>query len=255
MFDVVLVASVRAYREAVAAALGAQPGLTLRAEAGTPGALAAMAARRPDVVLVDFGLPALLDLLEPLHRDAPKLPTIGIAIDIRTDSNLDTLVRAAELGMTGFVDVDQTLDEIVTVAERAADGRSFCSPRIAAALMQAWRAETPVVSPGGSSIPLTTRESDVASLAARGLTNRQIATRLTIAESTVKTHIHSILAKLELGRRYEIASAVAPDRCGGACSAEKTCTALTLVGHGDESPPLLSLVSDRSDAPRRRKDG
>lgn len=94
---------------------------------------------RPDVVLIDVGLPTLFDLLEPLHRGAPQRPTIGIAIDVRINSHLENLVRAAEMGMTGFVDIDQTLDDMVTVAERAAEGRSFCSPRIAAALMQAWR--------------------------------------------------------------------------------------------------------------------
>ena len=62
---------------------------------------------------------------------------------------------------------------------------------------------------------LTPRELVVAELAERGLTNRQIASRLVLGESTVKSHVHAILAKLEVGRRDQIALSGPPPSTGG----------------------------------------
>jgi two-component system nitrate/nitrite response regulator NarL len=115
----------------------------------------------------------------------------------------------------GFIDSDQPIEDLIDAVRLVLQGQSPCSPRIAALLLQAMqqRPALPLVPPHGGDttivvIALTPRERMVAEFAARGMTNRQIATRLVVEESTVKSHVHSILGKLGLDDRHQIAAAV-----------------------------------------------
>jgi two-component system, NarL family, nitrate/nitrite response regulator NarL len=212
MIDVLLIAPVRAYRDAVASAIASEPELRIVGEAGTGSeALACMAPPLPTVALLDFGIDNVIAVLASLRRTAPMTRLIAVGIGSGPEQT-EAVVRAAEAGISGFVDSDQPLSDVLEAVRLTVRGESPCSPRIAALILQAMqRRPAPPVMPQGShpfgpsQSRLTPRESLVAELAARGLTNRQIASRLTVGESTVKTHMHAALSKLGLKSRGELA--------------------------------------------------
>lgn len=219
MIEIALIAPVRAYRDAVAGALRSAPEIGTVLHGPTfLEATASIAPRQPDVALVDFAVPDLLVTLLNVRRQAPTTRVLGLGIE-SNQAHCESVIRAAEAGIVGFIDADQPMEELITCVRLALRGQSPCSPRIAALLLQAMR-RRPVPPPLPASAAadvgasaLTPRQKVVADLAARGLTNRQIASRLVLGESTVKTHVHSILGKLGLERREEIA-AVFPDLAG-----------------------------------------
>ena len=220
MIEVVLIAPVRAYRDALSMAIRADVGFDLVAGVSTGSeALACMAPRQPNVALLDFAVENVIPLMGSLRRTAPvtRLIAIGICDGQR---QAEAVVRGAEAGVAGFVDAEQPLDDILGAMRLAVRGESSCSPRIAALLLQALqRRPEPPRMPGRASAHspamLTPRELVVAELAQRGLTNRQIASRLVLGESTVKSHVHSILHKLGLESRDQIAFSGLPSSTGG----------------------------------------
>ncbi|MGW6194760.1 LuxR C-terminal-related transcriptional regulator [Kribbella sp. NPDC055110] len=219
MIDVVLVAPVRAYRDAFASAITREPGFRVVGQAATGAeALACMAPPHPAVALLDFGIDNVVAVLESLRRTAPRTRIIAVGIGTGR-GHAEAVVRAAEAGVTGFVDSDQPLTDVLDAVRLAVCGQSPCSPRIGAVILQALqRRPAPPVIPRASrplatvQPHLTAREALVADLAARGLTNRQIAARLMVGESTVKTHMHAALGKLGLKSRADLvlSSHIAP---------------------------------------------
>lgn len=220
MIDLVLIAPVRAYREALALAIDADPHLELLAGvASGPEALACMVPRQPTVALLDFSVDSVVPLMASLRRTAPTTRLVGIGISTGQGQS-EAVVRGAEAGLAGFVDADQPLDDVLGAVRLAARGESPCSPRIAALLLQALqrRPEPPRMPhqmKGPTPARLTPRELVVAELAQRGLTNRQIASRLVLGESTVKSHVHAILRKLDLDSRGQITLIGLPAPTGG----------------------------------------
>ena len=220
MIDLVLIAPVRAYRDALAMAIETDPTLELLAGVSSgPEALACMVPRQPTVALLDFSVDSVVPLMASLRRTAPSTRLVGIGISTGHGQS-EAVVRGAEAGLAGFVDADQPLGDVLAAVRLAARGESPCSPRIAALLLQALqrRPEPPRMPHqlrGQGPTRLTPRELVVAELAERGLTNRQIASRLVLGESTVKSHVHAILAKLEVERRDQIALSGLPPSTGG----------------------------------------
>lgn len=208
MIVLVLVAPVRAHRDALTAAFAADAEFRISGHARSfVEAATAIAPQHPTVTLVDFTIANVVAVLQAVRRAAPTTLMIGYGIEPGRD-HADVVVRAAEAGLAGFVDVDQPVEDIITAVRLALSGQSSCSPRIAALLLQAMQQHPeppryPSLLLAGPA--LTPRERVVAELVCRGLTNRQIASRLVVAESTVKTHVHSILAKLGITQRGEIA--------------------------------------------------
>lgn len=210
--EVALIAPVRAYRDALAAAIGAdsQFKLVCLASTGTE-ALARISPAPPSVALLDFGVGDLMPLLGAMHRVAPTTRLIAIGV-CETAVHSAAVVAAAEAGLAGFVDADQPLSDIAMAVRLAVHGQSSCSPRIAALLLQALRRRPapppiPFAVPDPRGATLTSRERVVADLVSTGLSNREIAHHLTVGESTVKSHVHSILGKLGLNRRDQVLAA------------------------------------------------
>ncbi|GAA1061409.1 LuxR C-terminal-related transcriptional regulator [Agromyces bracchium] len=207
MIEVVLVAPVRAYREAITAAFAVGEEFHIVSHGQTVvEAMSCVAPRHPHVTLVDFALSDFLGVLRAARGLAPSTLLVGYGIDVSRHQT-DLVLRAAEAGLTAFVEAEQPIDDIAAAVRLALRGESSCSPRVATILLQAMRRHpepprSPLAVIGAAE--LTPRERVVADLVARGLTNRQIASRLVVGESTVKTHVHSVLAKLGVAHRTEI---------------------------------------------------
>ncbi|MBR7838902.1 response regulator transcription factor [Actinospica durhamensis] len=161
--------------------------------------VAVAAATRPDVLVLDLYMPGLdghgviAALAAASHR--PAVIVLTSALD---DENL---VRAMHAGATSYLLKTAPADDVIAAIRDAATGTATLSPELLTRLTQAMR-RPPAPDPLQ---PLSPRERDVLELIARGLSNRQIARDLDIGEQTVKTHVRSILAKLELQDRVQAA--------------------------------------------------
>lgn len=163
-------------------------------------AIAAVAAVAPNVVLMDIRMP-VLDGLEATRR----LTALGCAarIVILTTFDLDEYVfQALRSGASGFLLKDATGDEIVRAVRVAAAGDALLAPSVTRRLIERFSGRT-----AGADAPhlrlLTEREREVLLLMARGLSNSEIAARLFLGETTVKTHVAHLLDKLELRDRVQ----------------------------------------------------
>src|SRR3982751_1489966 len=113
--------------------------------------------------------------------------------------------RCAESGPRGYVPRDQSRDELVEVLKSAARGEALCSPQVAAALLKRV-AGLATDGPDEPAVALTRRERGSAMLVERGLSKKEIAKRLVIEVPTVKTHVHTLLEKLNATRRADAAA-------------------------------------------------
>ncbi|WP_405530879.1 response regulator transcription factor [Streptomyces canus] len=184
-------------------------GIEVVAEAAD-GAQAVEAARRtsPDVVLMDIRMPEV-DGLEATRRiltGAPGEPRVIIL----TTFDLDQLVYdALAAGASGFLLKDVTPEHLIAAVRLVRTGDALLAPAITRRLVE--RHATPIreaesdgpTEPHPDLTALTPRELEVLRLLAQGLSNTELAARLHLSETTVKTHVSRILAKLQLRDRVQ----------------------------------------------------
>jgi two-component system nitrate/nitrite response regulator NarL len=197
---VLLVTDVRLYRELVAAALGEQEGIELAGSAPCDVAAMAVGMFEPGVVVVDTASVSVPDGLRALGAALPDARIVAVGVPDDDDS----IVGLLEAGAAGYVTAEQALTDLVAAIEAAAHGELQCPPRLSAALarrMAALAAGGPRDTNGDG---LTARQREIATLIAYGLSNKQIARRLSIEHATVKNHVHSILVKLGVSRRDQV---------------------------------------------------
>lgn len=159
--------------------------------------VAAAKEKRPDVVLMDLMMPELdgLGALEALKGT-------GIRVIILTSFlDADKALACIEAGAMGFLTKDIQPADLVDAVRAVHRGEPKLHPEVTKRLI--YRAVHPTPSAGKET--LTARELDVLRCLANGMTNREIAEKLIISETTVKTHISSILSKLHLTDRTQAA--------------------------------------------------
>jgi DNA-binding NarL/FixJ family response regulator len=183
--------------------IGAQPDMELIGEAADGVEAVAMARRlKPDVALFDIRMPRM-DGLEALRLLAGPGVTDPIKVVVVTTFDLDEYVhQALRNGAAGFLLKDSGPALLVEAVRAAVSGDALISPSITVRLLEHLSPPAPTGDDGG----LSPRELDVVKLAARGLTNAEIATQLFISVGTVKTHLGSVQAKLGARNRVEIAA-------------------------------------------------
>ena len=154
-----------------------------------------------DVVLYDLRCPS------GLRRPAPPGQRAHVSVvALGLEESVEWVIACAEAGIAGYVTDSTSLDELVQRIEDAAHGDFHCPPHIAASLLHRLATIGPLLGSPGAASRLTSRELEVAALLQEGLSNKQIAHRLTIQLATVKNHVHSILEKLETPTRSDAAA-------------------------------------------------
>ncbi|MCO8276123.1 response regulator transcription factor [Actinoplanes sp. TRM 88003] len=186
--------------------LDAEPGIRVVGEAPDGRRAVELAQRlRPDVCLLDIRMPGM-DGIEATRRLAGPAVADPLAVVVITTFDLDDHVYAAlRAGARGFLLKDAGTALLSQAVHAAARGDALIAPSITTRLLKAF-ADTGPAGPRPQPIdPLTGREEEVLGLVARGRTNAEIASGLHISLSTVKTHITSLMAKLVVRNRVEIA--------------------------------------------------
>lgn len=183
--------------------IGAQPDMELVGEAADGIEAVALARRlRPDVALFDIRMPKM-DGLEALRLLAGPGVADPIKVVVVTTFDLDEYVHTAlRNGAAGFLLKDSGPALLVEAVRAAVSGDALISPSITVRLLEHLSPPAPSGDDGG----LSPRELDVVKLAAKGLTNAEIAAQLFISIGTVKTHLGSVQTKLGARNRVEIAA-------------------------------------------------
>ncbi|MFK7965895.1 MAG: response regulator [Burkholderiaceae bacterium] len=159
----------------------------------------------PDVCLFDIRMP-VLDGIEATRLLAGPEVEKPLAVVGITTFDIDTYVHSAlKAGARGFLLKDAGPDLLAQAIRAAANGEALIAPRITARLLTAFADLNPGTPPTQPFEPLTDREEQVLLTVARGLTNAEIADELYISLSTVKTHLASLMQKLNARNRVEIA--------------------------------------------------
>jgi NarL family two-component system response regulator LiaR len=192
-------------RQGLSTFLGLRPEIVVVGEAADGKAAVEMVGRlEPDVVLMDLVMPELDGIAATLQIRALSPQTHVIALTSFTED--DKVIPAIQAGAASYLLKDVTPDALVEAILAVHRGEARLHPDIARKLME--RVAQGPEGPRQAAPPpegLTTRELEVIRLVARGRTNQEIAQILVISEKTVKSHVSSILSKLNLDDRTQLA--------------------------------------------------
>jgi DNA-binding NarL/FixJ family response regulator len=190
-------------RTGLAMILDAQDGIEVVAQAvDGQNAVEQARALRPDVCLLDIRMPRM-DGIEATRALAGPDVADPMAVVVVTTFDLDDYVYGAlRAGARGFLLKDCGPRLLAHAVRAAADGGSLVDPTVTTRLLRAFATRD---EPAQPVTPLTEREEQVLLAVARGLTNHEVAAELYISLSTVKTHLGSLMAKLGVRNRVELA--------------------------------------------------
>ncbi|MCQ9132176.1 MULTISPECIES: response regulator transcription factor [Streptomyces] len=179
-----------------------QPDLTVVGEAADgEAAIRGVADLEPDLVLMDVRMPGTDGLAATRHLCAqPHAPRILVVTTFDLDEYAYAALRA---GANGFLVKDAPAEEILVTVRAVLRGDVMVAPSLTRRLVERFVRQAPASAPTqrGRLAVLTERERDVLALVARGLANGEIADRLFVGETTVKTHLGRVLTKLGLRDR------------------------------------------------------
>jgi DNA-binding NarL/FixJ family response regulator len=197
----------RLLREGLTAMLKKQPDIEIVAAFGNGEDIVQKAREwKPQVILVDLGLRSQnsLRVVELVRQDSPEVKLIVMdLIPVQAD-----IVEFVKAGVSGFLLKDATFEDFLKTIRSVAAGAKVLPPSLTGSLFS--QIIEQAVGEGKvkliEAVRMTKREREVVELIAEGLSNKEIAQRLSVATYTVKSHVHNILEKLALHTRLQVAS-------------------------------------------------
>lgn len=207
---ILIVEDNRLLREGIARLLDGQGDLRVVGALGNSDkTITKIVENRPGIVLLDLGLRTQnsLNLVRQIRKKFVWLKVIVMDL-VPMESDIVNYVQA---GVSGFILKDATTDEFLETIRSVGRGNTVLPPQLTGSLFSqildqaiSGQSRTRLI----DSVRMTKREAQVIELIADGLTNKEIALRLHLSPSTVKSHIHNILEKLALRSRVQIAKYV-----------------------------------------------
>jgi DNA-binding NarL/FixJ family response regulator len=205
MIRVLLVDDQALIRAGFRALLNAEDDIDVVAEGADGSQAVALAAQHmPDVALIDIQMP-VLDGIQATRQIAADPRLAGVHVVMLTNYGLDEYVYTAlRAGASGFLVKDTEPADLLHGIRVAARGDALLSPTITRRLIGEYVSRPPQTSLGTVLDVLTNREREVVALAARGLSNDEIAAKMVISLSTAKTHISRAMTKLHARDRAQL---------------------------------------------------
>jgi two-component system response regulator DevR len=194
-------------RRGVSELLGAEPDITVVGEAGTAReAMARVPAAQPDVAVLDVRLPDGdgVTLCRDLRQDNPGL----VCLMLTSFGDDEAMLNAVIAGAAGYVLKDIRGNDLVQAVRTVAQGGSLLDPHAVGVLLE--RIRTP--KPQDPLDVLSEQERRIFTHIGEGLSNREIAERMSLAEKTVKNYVSNVLSKLGMQRRTQAALLAAENR-------------------------------------------
>jgi len=182
-------------RDGLTKILSHEPGISVVGEADGKDAVDRAVSTQPDVVVLDLFMP-VINGLEVMPQIREKLPNSRLLILTVSDNEGD-LYSALKLGAQGYLLKNSPVERIIDGVRKVAAGETVLSHQMVGKLAAD-------IQHRGEERRLSTREAQILELLREGLTNAQIANKLSVEESTVKTHIHHLLGKLHIKNRTEV---------------------------------------------------
>ena len=194
---VALVDDHKIVRRGLSAYFAAQPDIIVVGEASSgEEALQLAESWQVDVIVIDVLMPGGIDGIETTRRLKRLLPQVQIII-LSGYADDARVIGALRTGAITYVEKDSQPEQLLEAVRGAVQGKAIFEPTLMQRILQAQTMK--------SSDVLTEREREVLRLLAEGLTNAEIAVRLSVSEETVKTHVAGILRKLGLAHRTQAA--------------------------------------------------
>ena len=188
------------FRRGLIALLAHEPEFSVVGEAadGFEG-IKVVAATQPDVVLLDLNMPGIsgVEAISAIRNEAPSAQVVMLTVS----EDAQDLLAALRGGASGYLLKNIDSEFLVAAIRRAADGDSVISPEMTGKLVEQVRGH---IEPAPDDV-LSAREREILVHIARGMSNKEIARELDVAESTVKIHVQHILRKLNLASRVQAA--------------------------------------------------
>ena len=183
--------------------LDGQADVEIVGEAGTASeAINAVSTLKPDVVLMDIGLPDMsgIEAAKEVKRLWPEVAVVALTIH----EDQEYFFKMLEAGASGYVPKRAAPEELLTAIQVAASGEVYLYPSLAKLLVKDYLMQEPVKADDQTMSDLTTREQEVLTLLADGDSNAEIAEKLSISPKTVSRHRENIMRKLNLHSRTEL---------------------------------------------------
>ncbi|MDP1920189.1 MAG: response regulator transcription factor [Myxococcales bacterium] len=169
---------------------------------------------KPDVVLLDLGLPRMsgIDVTRAVKAEIPKVEILIFTIFDEEDKVLE----AVQAGASGYLLKGTPADKMVEAIKEVSQGGTVIQPSLARRLLKHFRvpevpsADAAPAAPVAATMPaepegkkLSARETEILQLIAKGVSNSEAATMLTLSKATIRTHLEHIYRKLEVTNRVE----------------------------------------------------
>lgn len=191
-------------RKGIISLVAAVPGLEVIGEAADGlEAIEYVRQLMPDLVLMDIRMPRC-DGIEATRRIKAEFPRIKVVI-LSVSDDVQDFFEAIKAGAQGYLLKNMEPEVWVEYLQNVLQGDTSISRSLAGRILREFAASESASEPVDST-QLTDREREVLEWVARGFSNREVAEKLTIAETTVKNHLRSILEKLQLRNRVELAA-------------------------------------------------
>lgn len=202
MIRILLVDDHTLFRSGIRALLASQEDIDVVGEAGEGSeALKLCQILKPDIVLLDLNMPGLsgLEVLKLMLEDSHQ----QLVIMLTLSEEAEDLLKALQLGAKGYLLKNSNVDYLVNAIRLVAQGGTAIQPEMTSTLVAGLRQNKKEETEEKEQLSL--REKEVLKLVSSGQSNKEIARKLDIGESTVKFHIQSILRKLNLSSRVQAA--------------------------------------------------
>lgn len=167
-----------------------------------PSLLAAVDIGKPTIVLIKSSTRDVATLLKVSLRFGRLTKVVVYDLSVERESEI---VSTAEAGVAGLILESESFEHLLEVLQTVRTGHARCSSEVSAILLQRVYSFAGHIYPDVSDVKLTTREAEIMELVVQGMTNQQIASRLTLSLPTVKNYVHRLLAKLGVASRGDLA--------------------------------------------------